>query len=205
MAKLKAPLLSLGAAGKLGDALVFFGWKGLDAVRTYVVPANPNTTAQQTQRNYLKACVAAIHTSEALPVGGFDADDATSFSLLGSIYPTPRTWFNAIVKQWLDQKRASLIPIIYAAGSCTAAVLKATLKMESTCESSLLTNGFIHYGTSKTSLSHTLDCTRAQLAAGREVSPLSAGVKYYFQFRPSLPVGFLGSNSGIWHATPTAS
>src|SRR3972149_2455449 len=38
MAKLKAPLLSFGASGKLADTLVYFPWKGLAVVRSYVIP-----------------------------------------------------------------------------------------------------------------------------------------------------------------------
>jgi len=205
MAKLKGPLFSLGASQKLGDALVFFNWKGLNVVRSYVVPANPNTTAQQTQRGRLAACVTLIHQLQGLAVSPFAANDATAYALLGATYATPRTWFNTIVKQWLDQKRATLIPGVYSAGSCTAGVLQATLTMSMAGESSLVTDGFINYGTSKTNLANKLDCTRAQLAAGRIVSSLTAGVKYYFQYRPSLPVTFLGTNSGIWHATPTAA
>jgi len=204
MAKLKAPLLSLGASGAIGKALVFFNWKGLDVAREYVVPANPKSTAQNTQRAYVTAAVTLIHSLQALAVSPFAANDVTAYSLLASLSATPRTWFNAIVKQWIDQKIASLIPGIYSAGSCTAGVLKVTLKMSMAGESSLVTNGFIHYGTSKTNMATKLDCTRAQLAAGREVTGLTAAVKYYFQYRPSLPVTFLGTNSGIWHATPTA-
>jgi len=40
VSKLKAPLLSLGASGQIGKSLVFFGWKGLDVVREYVIPSN---------------------------------------------------------------------------------------------------------------------------------------------------------------------
>lgn len=63
MAKLKAPLLSLGASGNLGNALVYFNWKGLDVVREYVVPANPKSTAQIAQRGYLTSAIAAWHTN----------------------------------------------------------------------------------------------------------------------------------------------
>ena len=38
--------------------MVFSGWKGIATVRQYVVPANPKTTAQTTQRNVMKAIVA---------------------------------------------------------------------------------------------------------------------------------------------------
>lgn len=50
MARLTAPLLSLGARGKLGDAIVFATWKGVDYARTYVIPENPNTSGQQEVR-----------------------------------------------------------------------------------------------------------------------------------------------------------
>jgi len=47
MARLTAPLLSLGAAGQLGKALVFASWKGIPYARQYVIPENPKSTAQQ--------------------------------------------------------------------------------------------------------------------------------------------------------------
>src|SRR3990172_862086 len=61
MAKLKAPLLSFGASGKLADTLVYFPWKGLAVVRSYVIPANPNSAGQQTQRGILTESVASWH------------------------------------------------------------------------------------------------------------------------------------------------
>jgi len=41
MAKVNAPLFSFNASGKLANSLVYFAWKGLDVVRSYIVPANP--------------------------------------------------------------------------------------------------------------------------------------------------------------------
>jgi len=61
MAKLKAPLMSLGARSQLGKALVFFPWKGIDCVREYVIPANPRSNPQITQRGYLTAAVDHWH------------------------------------------------------------------------------------------------------------------------------------------------
>ena len=46
MAKVTAPLMSLDARGKIGDALVFIGWKGLKTVRQWLKPANPQSAAQ---------------------------------------------------------------------------------------------------------------------------------------------------------------
>jgi len=50
MAKVTGPLFSISASGKLGDAMVFFGWKGVNVVRGYVIPSNPQSTGQGDQR-----------------------------------------------------------------------------------------------------------------------------------------------------------
>jgi hypothetical protein len=46
MAKVSAPLLSMDARNKIGDALVFIGWKGLKTVRMWLKPAQPRTGKQ---------------------------------------------------------------------------------------------------------------------------------------------------------------
>lgn len=50
MAKLTGPLLSFGARGQIGKAMVTANWRGIDYARQYVIPANPRTTAQQANR-----------------------------------------------------------------------------------------------------------------------------------------------------------
>jgi len=50
MARLTAPLLSLGASGSIAKALVFASWKGIPYARVHVIPTNPNTTKQQEVR-----------------------------------------------------------------------------------------------------------------------------------------------------------
>lgn len=60
MAKVKAPFLSLGASGKLAGTLVASSWKGLKTIREYVVPSNPRTAAQTTQRNLFSDAVSAF-------------------------------------------------------------------------------------------------------------------------------------------------
>lgn len=50
MAKTTAPLLSMGASGTIGKTLVHASWKGRKYARQHVVPANPNTSAQQAVR-----------------------------------------------------------------------------------------------------------------------------------------------------------
>jgi len=46
MVKVEGPMMSLGASGKLGGALVFSKWKGRPYVRTLVRPANPKSGGQ---------------------------------------------------------------------------------------------------------------------------------------------------------------
>lgn len=47
MARLTAPLLSLGASGSIAKSLVFASWKGIPYARVHVIPANPRSAAQQ--------------------------------------------------------------------------------------------------------------------------------------------------------------
>jgi len=51
MAKTTAPLLSFGASGQVAQTQVYSKWKGRSYVRRYTVPANPNTSEQQSTRN----------------------------------------------------------------------------------------------------------------------------------------------------------
>lgn len=50
MAKLTGPLLSFGAKGSIGKTLVASKWRGVPYARQYVVPSNPQTTAQMVTR-----------------------------------------------------------------------------------------------------------------------------------------------------------
>lgn len=50
MAKVTGPLYSMSASGKLADAMVFFGWKGVNVVRGWVKPANPQSDDQGDNR-----------------------------------------------------------------------------------------------------------------------------------------------------------
>lgn len=54
MAKTNAPLLSWGASGTIAKTQVYSTWKGRSYVRRHVIPANPNSPAQQETRNTWK-------------------------------------------------------------------------------------------------------------------------------------------------------
>lgn len=54
MAKLTAPLLALSARGTIADTLTYSAWKGIDYVRQRVIPANPQTAAQDLTREVFR-------------------------------------------------------------------------------------------------------------------------------------------------------
>lgn len=54
MVKLKGPMMSLDASGKLADAIVFAKWKGRNYARALVTPSNPQSGGQVGMRAMLK-------------------------------------------------------------------------------------------------------------------------------------------------------
>ena len=73
MAKVDGPLFSLEARGKIGDAVVFFPWKGRHAVRRWLKPTNPRDVDQKIIRQKLAGfgkCVAAMETPGTVLANG---------------------------------------------------------------------------------------------------------------------------------------
>ncbi|GAI45473.1 unnamed protein product, partial [marine sediment metagenome] len=60
------------------------------------------------------AAVAKIHVAQARPTNPLRVEDQSAYSLLGSTRKSPRTWFNEIVKLWIDCKVDADKPIIYS-------------------------------------------------------------------------------------------
>jgi len=73
MPKTTAPLLSFGAAGQIGNSMVFSKWKGISYVRRYVIPANPKTIKQTANRSVFKLINAAYLYAPAAIKAAFDA------------------------------------------------------------------------------------------------------------------------------------
>lgn len=102
MAKVTAPLFSFGASGQLAKAIVYFPWKGIDAVRQYVIPANPNTALQDAQRLNLKEAVVAWHTI------GITATDQGAWNRFAATLASAMSGFNAFVKRHIFIDRVPL-------------------------------------------------------------------------------------------------
>ena len=197
MAKVTAPLMSFGARGKIAGSLVFFPWKGINAVRQYVIPTNPKTGRQITQRGYFQDAVDHIHAAQSQADDYLDADDIVANALWGSTYPNPRTWFNQIVKYHLDVKVAGKNPAIYRNGTLDNSVA-TELGVSIFRSYSEGASGKFYYGISKTALIHS----EAAAAVGERwtatITGLTAGVKYYVQYRPDVDDPDEGSYSGIY-------
>ena len=97
MAKVNAPLFSFNASGKLANALVYFPFKGLDVVRSYVIPANPNSSAQQTQRALMTAAVAEWHNA------GYTDEDRSAWNRLAGTLGPGLSGFNAMVRAMINE------------------------------------------------------------------------------------------------------
>jgi len=206
VAKLKAPLLSLGASGQLAKTLVFFGWKGINAVREHVIPSNPKTASQTIQRGYVTAAVAMVHTAQARVAEALASDDQVAYSALASAKGKIMTWFNQVVKLWIDVKVDGKVPIVYSYGLIsdpTPASFDMSIHLNEETPATLAAGKF-YFGTSKTNLIHTEVAVVTAGAHVRIVSAdlsafLTAGTKYYVQFRPDTGDGCEGADSGIYN------
>lgn len=210
MAKVKAPFFGLGASGALGKAIVYFTWKGIDVVREYVVPTNPDTDLQKLQRGYLRDAVATIHRAQARATYAIDQDDITAYSLKASALGRTMTWFNMACKLWLDTKRAAKIPAVYSGGELLDTDeddFRPRIWLNEEVATSIV-NAKFYLGVSRTALIHSEIATMvvgisASLGAGAGFDGLTAGDKYYWQFRPDAADPGAGAESGIYYGYAT--
>lgn len=110
MAKLVAPLFSFSARGQLAKSLVYSGWKGIDDVRSYVVPANPRSSGQQTQRGFFTDGVSMWHDL------GLTADDIEAWNRQANAEPRPQSGFNAFVASSINLQVAGITAAAQAMG-----------------------------------------------------------------------------------------
>lgn len=92
MAKVKSPLLSLGASGQIAKSIVFSTWKGIADVRQYVVPANPKSAGQVTQRGFMASAVSLWHSTTR------NVLDAAAFNIRAALESKPMSGFNVFCK-----------------------------------------------------------------------------------------------------------
>lgn len=202
MAKLNAPLFSFRASGAIAKALVYFGWKGLNVVRSYVVPTNPKSQAQRDQRGYLTAAVIAIHAAQALAENALDAADQIAYSLYGSIFATPRTWFNTIVKDMVDCQVAGELKAVLCNGlvvNTTPLELTFTGKLYSPIDA----DGKLYWGLTKTNMPYSKAANAAIGAITVTTDATVKGTKYFLQWKADPGSIIDGMHSGIYTKVST--
>ena len=201
MAKLKGPLFSLGASQQIGKTLVYFGWKGLDVVREYVIPANPRTSGQTTQRGYLTDIVGKVHAAQGSATHPLTALDVQAYALLASVVQAATTWFNQCVRDGVNQLVAGLREAVYSGGVTTPGADQLTVEIWNIGIAP--TAGDMWYGTSRTALIHHIASTPVGGSNAAIITGLTTGVKYFWQFRPTAPASLVGTRSGIYYGVPT--
>jgi len=206
LAKLKGPLFSLGAAGQVGKTLVYFAWKGLDVVREWVKPSNPQTAAQTTQRGYMTAAVELVHDAQAHATHPLLEVDQIAYAALAAAKGKVMTWFNMAVKLCVDVLVADDSPVIYKNvdfSDKTVASFDMSLQLEEETGSDLAAGKF-YFGISKTNLIHAVTANvtagvNVNLAAEDISAWATAGIKYFVQFRPDVGDPSVGADSGIYY------
>ena len=197
MAKLKGPLFSLGASQQLGKVIVYFPWKGLNLAREYVVPANPKTTGQVTQRGHLTAAVAAVHAVQANATHPLLPIDVSAYALWASVVQAATTWFNQAVRCWVDQLIAGLTGYLWSGAVNTPGASNLGVEIYDTIGT--VTAGNFKYGTSKTALINSMAATVLTPKFSATIAGLTTGVKYFWQLVPTAPAGAVGAKSGIYY------
>lgn len=200
MAILKGPLFSLGATQQLGKALVYFPWKGLNVVREYVIPSNPKTTKQTTQRGHLTNIVDKIHAAQASATHPLTALDVAAYALWASVVQPATTWFNQAVRNGIDQLKIGKRECVFSGGVVTPGTDKLTIEVWSLGIAP--TAGKFFYGTSKTALINSIASTPVGGSNAAIITGLTTGVKYFMQFVPSAPATIVGTKSGIYYGYP---
>lgn len=113
MAKVTGPLMSISASGKIANSLVFFGWKGVNVVRSWVVPANPQSADQGDQRIMIGGSGRAV--------GKIQPEKAFAQQLIDlGLIPSGQTKQSYLVKYILDTYLTDATAYAAQLAACTA-------------------------------------------------------------------------------------
>lgn len=104
--------MSMSASGKLADSIVFFGWKGVNVVRQWLKPANPQSTGQGNQRIMLGGVGKAV--GKIQPEKVF----ATQLADLGLVI-APQTKQSYLVKYILEHFITGTTSYLAELSACT--------------------------------------------------------------------------------------
>lgn len=209
MVKLRGPMFSLGASGKIGGALVLSHWKGQPYARALVTPANPKSGGQTGVRQMLRFLSQYWTTVTA-------ADKATwePGASAGNYSP-----FNEYIKVGLKRNRNFLAPstAFPAAVSdtpspidtftATAGERQITIEINDTAVNDV-NWGYMLYRSTTSTFTPAFDNLRYVIVAAATTSvffvdtPLDAGT-YYYDSKPFTLEGSIGALKGEINAVVT--
>lgn len=199
MAKPKAPLFGFGASGQLGKAIVYGSWKGIDVAREYVVPANPNTTGQSTQRGYMTSAVAEWHDATNV----LSALDKAAWNRYAGVQHPARSGFNAFCKSQIDAKIADGAAFEHMFGFVQGALTHNAFVADIDDSAGGVLTVTLHLGNSKT----FFPTTASDVQVGGLTSfaafdtGFAAGTTVYFYF--DVPHAATYKRSGLYTALLT--
>lgn len=194
MAKPKAPLFGFGASGQLGKAIVYGSWKGIDVAREYVIPANPQSSSQQTQRGKMTSAVAEWHDTTNV----LSATDKLAWNRLAGVQSPPRSGFNEFCKRLIDASIAYGAAFEHMFGIANIALTANAFKADIDDSAGGALTVTLHVGNSKTFFSAS--ATDAQVGGLTSFTAFDTGfpagttVYYYFD----VPTGATYKRSGLY-------
>ncbi len=196
MAKLTGPFFSLKASGQLGKTLVAFPWKGLNCLRTYVIPANPKTSGQTTQRDYFTDSVTEWHGA------AYNDLDVGAWNRLAGIAADIMSGFNRMIRSFINEAiLGNTWERLYQAIVSGVVAVGFDVSIKKTSGGNAPT---LYWGTSKTHMPNSLamtDMTGDLWSA--TAGSLTANTLYYFY----IDVGASGADyarTGIYSQRTTA-
>lgn len=122
MAKVSGPLMSMSASGAFAGTLVYTRWKGRPCVRQLVVPANPQSTGQETTRNAIRVAGAGQRFAN-LTAEIRAGETLTDKELLIASSPSGQAWNGFLVKSEIGASQVN-----YDAATAAYAALSAPEK-----------------------------------------------------------------------------
>jgi len=169
MAKVTGPLMSFSASGKIGGAIVYFGWKGINVVRQWLKPANPEKADQGDRRIIIGGTGRAV--GEIRPNTGSTITSAFAQQLVDlGLIPAGQTKQSFLVKYILDH---------YLLGSTTYAAELAELTAHTS------------YG-AFTEAAGTLNIEEFDLDYAA-IAPYDIGLGLYLIAKSAIALGFTGT------------
>lgn len=107
MAKVKGAFGSFGVSGTVGKVYTFGKWKGVQYAREHVVPANPRTATQTTQRNHFQLGVDTWHSTD------LTSYDKLAYSRAAQLDPKPMSGFNWFMSWFRKYGPTNDWPLLY--------------------------------------------------------------------------------------------